>query len=215
MGLLDKLKNVFFEEEEVEVEEKPKKEKVKKEKPLVKKIENPKKEKKEEKIEVKPEPIIEKQPEEEKDLDLDLDFTKVEEEIFEEDQDVMEENDLIRRPADKDFKFPIILDEDEPVEEELPIQNEEYKEAKWDNNIYGDDKIDVDFGVGCSETHSVYHTHYNQLRSVVGHTFSGGRNADGEHALELFCREFFKKLPVNFAKIHAENYSQQNRADYT
>ena len=39
MGLLNKLKNVFFEEEEIEVEEKPKKEK-----PIAKKVEIPKKE---------------------------------------------------------------------------------------------------------------------------------------------------------------------------
>ena len=144
MGLLDKLKNVFFEEEEVEVEEKPKKEKIKKDKPIVKKIENPKKEKKEEKQEVKEQPIVEEKVEEDtKDLDLDLDFTKVEDDIFEEDQDVMEENDLLRRPSDQNFKFPVILDEDESSEE--PVFKDEYKEVKWDNNIYGDEKIEVEY----------------------------------------------------------------------
>lgn len=47
MGFLNKLKNVFFEEEEVEVEEK-----VKKEKPIAKKVELPKKEKKKEEVEI-------------------------------------------------------------------------------------------------------------------------------------------------------------------
>ena len=122
MGLLDKLKNVFFEEEEVEVEEKPKK--PKKEKPLVKKVEVPKKEeKKKEKIEK-------------------LEETVEEESIVEE---LEEEDDLLNRDSDKDFKFPVILDEEEPEEslvEDFGYQEEVYEEEEKENNIYGGSSVD-------------------------------------------------------------------------
>ena len=146
MGLLDKLKNVFFEEEEVEVEEKPKKDKIKKEKPLVKKIENPKKEKKEEKQEkreIEKQPIVEEKIEETNELDLD--FTKAEENGFEDDQEVIEKNDFLKRTSDQNFKFPVILDDEERIEEDISVANDEYKEVKWDNNIYGDERIDVSY----------------------------------------------------------------------
>ena len=135
MGLLDKLKNVFFEEEEVEVEEKPKKEKPKKEKPLIKKIETPKKEPKVEKTFEDPykeeDPtIVEK--DEDKEIELLEDF---------------EEPETFKRSSDRDFKFPVILDEEEETyEEETPVEEpiEEYKEVKWDNHIYGDAKANVE-----------------------------------------------------------------------
>ena len=122
MGLLDKLKNVFFEEEEIEVEEKPKKTK-----PLVKKVETPKKEnKKEEKKEEKVK----------------------EEEVKEEDVEQLEENndeeESFVSEADKDFKFPVILDEEEETfEEEIEYPEETmYKEVERENNIYGGNKSD-------------------------------------------------------------------------
>ena len=123
MGLLDKLKNVFFEEEEVEVEEKPKKEKPKKEKPLIKKIETPKKEPKVEK-KVFEDPYKEEEP-------------IVEEEKLELEEEFEEFKEPERKP-DHEFKFPVILDEEEEFKEEQQTKEEaeEYKEVKWDNNIY-------------------------------------------------------------------------------
>lgn len=95
MGLLSKLKNVFFEEEEVEVEEKPKKEK-----PIAKKVELPKKEKKEKiKEEVREEEIPVKEEKEE--VEVGETYT----------------------PKEKknDFKFPVLL-EDDLIEEEIKVE---------------------------------------------------------------------------------------------
>lgn len=131
MGLLDKLKNVFFEEEEIEVEEKPKK--VKKEKPLVKKIETPKRESKEIKKE-----IIEEEP-----IEKLEDF--IEDDVKE---DLIEEN--FKKNSDDNFKFPVILDDEEEVLEEETIIDKkfEYKEPKRENNIYGvsdTDRVTVNY----------------------------------------------------------------------
>ena len=129
MGLLDKLKNVFFEEEEIEVEEKPKKEK--KEKPLVKKVETPKKEdkRKEKKIE---------------------EIEEKEELLVEDDKSEEDEIDLLKRDSDKDFKFPVILDDEvDTLEDDAEYQEEPvYKELERENNIYGGsktDRVEVDY----------------------------------------------------------------------
>lgn len=125
MGLLDKLKNIFFEEEEIEVEEKPKK--VKKEKPLVKKVETPKKE-------VKPLKREEKEETE-----------SFQEEALEDIEESVKEDDLLKRNSDNDFKFPVILDEEEvidlPQDKEEVIEKRVYKDVKRENNIYGVDDV--------------------------------------------------------------------------
>ncbi len=125
MGLLDKLKNIFFEEEEIEVEEKPKK--VKKEKPLVKKVEVPKKE-------VKPLKREEKEETE-----------SFQEEALEDIEESVKEDDLLKRNSDNDFKFPVILDEEEvidlPQDKEEVIEKRVYKDVKRENNIYGVDDV--------------------------------------------------------------------------
>ena len=97
MGLFDKLKNVFFEEEYVEVEEPVKKEKV----TVAKKIENPEivKEVRKNKEEVKPK--VEKEP-------------------------VVEETKEFQKVPDHDFKFPMDFDDkDFEVEEKKSVPSKE------------------------------------------------------------------------------------------
>lgn len=93
MGFLNKLKNIFFEEEEIEVEEKPKKEK-----PIAKKVELPKKEKKRMNEEV--------ETQEEKE------FEEVE---------VASGETYTPKEKENAFKFPVLL-EDDLIEEEIEVE---------------------------------------------------------------------------------------------
>ena len=117
MGVFDKIKNIFFEEEYVEVEEvvkKPKKEKV----TVAKKIELP---------EIKKEKIKE-EPKEEIEEELDEELEEYEE-VKEEIEEVKEE---------KKFKFPMTFEEEDfatdPIVEEEPVRpayREEYSRSVY------------------------------------------------------------------------------------
>ena len=114
MGFLSKLKNVFFEEEEIEVEEKPKKEK-----PIAKKVELPKREKR-------------KAEEEQITSNEDLSKREQEEEISTE---VEVGESYTPREKKQGFKFPVLL-EDDLIEEEIkveekPMRRSERKEKFW------------------------------------------------------------------------------------
>lgn len=122
MGVFDKIKNIFFEEEYVEVEEevkKPKKE-IKKEKVTVaKKIELP---------EIKK---VKEEPKEEIDEELEEEFEEEQEEVEEE---IKQENK---------FKFPMTFEEDdfrtEPVIEEEPVRTV-YRE-ETNRTIYKEEPV--------------------------------------------------------------------------
>lgn len=102
MGVFEKLKNVFFEEEYVEVEEPVKKKPAKEQ--IAKKIELPEIRKKKEKKEIKEEPVeIVPEVEEEKELEIS-------------DRDIVKSNN-------NGFKFPMNFEEED-------FKNEDYKEIK-------------------------------------------------------------------------------------
>ena len=108
MGFLSKLKNVFFEEEEIEVEEKPKKEK-----PIAKKVELPKREKR-------------KAEEEQITSNEDLSKREQEEEIFTE---VEVGETYTPREKKQGFKFPVLL-EDDLIEEEIKVEEKPMRRSE-------------------------------------------------------------------------------------
>ena len=112
MGLLDKLKNVFFEEEYVEVEE-PEKKEPKEKVTVAKKIETPEINRKEEHI-IKEEPKT-----------IDIEQTK------ELEEPVKEEHRFPMNFDDKDFEVEKTIELEEPVrEKKFPIKEEEVIEEK-------------------------------------------------------------------------------------
>lgn len=138
MGLLNKVKNLFFEEEYVEVEEKPKK--TKKDVPIAKKIELPKVEKVEPKEENEEIETFEEEVKEKRENKFPMHFDT---EDFKEDQD----NDVDNKPNDDEefyleqsvsrrserYKEPIV-EEEQPKEEVI----EEVEEEKYDFELeYG------------------------------------------------------------------------------
>lgn len=110
MGLMEKLKNIFFEEEYVEVEEDIKEEK-KREKPIAKKIET----------------VPSKNTKVENDEYYD-------EEILEQEDTAYLDKDVLK--TDNNFKFPMILEEDF-IEEEKPKVEEAPRQEKATPKPYG------------------------------------------------------------------------------
>ncbi len=109
MGFLNKLKNVFFEEEEIEVEEKPKKEK-----PIAKKVELPKKEKR-------------KVEEEQITSNEDLDRQEQREEELSTEVEVGET--YTPKEKKQGFKFPVLL-EDDLIEEEIKVEEKPMRRSE-------------------------------------------------------------------------------------
>lgn len=131
MGFLNKLKNVFFEEEEVEVEEK-----VKNEKPIAKKVELPKREKKVEEIE---------QEEENEEIEVGETYTPKE--------------------KNNNFKFPVLLEDDLIEEEKEPIK-EEAKRSRRTREIeeemnYSDDIVENEIPYDNSYTRDLNSADYS------------------------------------------------------
>ena len=120
MGFFNKVKNIFFEEEIVEVEEKPKK--VKKEVPVAKKIELPKAEKKEKKTDDFGDEVIEidKEPIEEKENKFPMNF---DEDDFKEDEKKQEnvQTDNVPRRSERR--------KTDKVEKKIDTKKEEQEEA--------------------------------------------------------------------------------------
>jgi len=147
MGFLSKVKNIFFEEEIVEVEEEPKK--VKKEEPIAKKIELPKAEK----IEKEPEYTLEEELVEEKEVKFPMDFDEddfreesvVEEEIY--------ETPSISRRSERRTTTTTYDDRIEEVFEEVEEETIKREEPKYDFELeYGKEK---DYE-RTSNTHGLY-----------------------------------------------------------
>ena len=196
MGLLDKLKNVFFEEEEIEVEEKPKKEKVKKEKPLIKKIETPKKEPKVEK------PMETHVEEEQKEFSI------------EEEDDAIEilEEEEISRASDREFKFPVILDEEEPVQEEpITYQEEEYKEVKWDNTIYGDSDINTEVKYESDYHKEPYSNSYTRDLNAASYSLSQTKKEEKVFKPSPVISPVYGVLDLNYTKDEIKEKNKVER----
>ena len=151
MGFLNKVKNIFFEEEIIEIDDEPKK--AKKEEPVAKKIELPKVEKirKEE-----PEEIYEEETEfdlteereikEEKEVKFPMDFD--EDDFREERREYREEyqEPIVSRRSDR--RQPAVYDYDEPRVEEV-FEEEVKEEPRYDFELeYGKEKE--------PETHGLY-----------------------------------------------------------
>ena len=121
MGLLEKLKNTFFEEEYIEVEEEEKVEKVvKKEKPIAKKVElKPKKVEKK----VEPAPVIEAQEE------------AIEETVVEQEPEIPNYSDKEILKKESSIQY---FDESDFVDEVKPQTKEERS-----NKLYGEDPKDL------------------------------------------------------------------------
>lgn len=131
MGFLNKLKNVFFEEEEVEVEEK-----VKKEKPIAKKVELPKKEKKVEEVEIE-----------------------------EEDEEIEAGETYTPKEKNNSFKFPVLL-EDDLIEEEMkePVKEEAKRSRRTaieEEPDYSDDIVENDIPYDNSYTRDLNSADYS------------------------------------------------------
>ncbi|MBQ7104457.1 MAG: hypothetical protein IJN90_01225 [Bacilli bacterium] len=151
MGFLNKVKNIFFEEEIIEIEDEPKK--AKKEEPVAKKIELPKVEKvKKEEIEeiYEEETEIdlseEKEIKEEKEVKFPMDFD--EDDFREERREYREEyqEPIVSRRSDR--RQTPIYDYDEPRVEEV-FEEEIKEETKYDfESEYGKEKE--------PETHGLY-----------------------------------------------------------
>ena len=128
MGFFNKVKNIFFEEEIVEVEEKPKK--VKKEVPVAKKIELPKAEKKEKKTDDFGDEVIEidKEPIEEKENKFPMNF---DEDDFKEDEKKQENihTDNVPRRSErrKTDKVEKKIDTKKEEQEEVAVVQNEIK----------------------------------------------------------------------------------------
>ena len=122
MGFLNKLKNVFFEEEEIEVEEKPKKEK-----PIAKKVEIPKREKRQVEEVSLPEEI------EEEEIEVGESYKPREREnsfkfpvLLEDDlieEEIKEEVKPKRREAKREEKKVIKTFKEENEDRDLPFDN--------------------------------------------------------------------------------------------
>ena len=151
MGLLNKVKNLFFEEEYVEVEEKPKK--TKKDVPIAKKIELPKVEKVEPKEEENEEiETFEEEVKEKRENKFPMHFDT---EDFKEDHD----NDIENKPNDDEefyleqsvsrrserYKEPVV--EEEQSKEEVVIEEVE-EEEKYD--------FELEYGKEQEEQKSLY-----------------------------------------------------------
>ncbi len=118
MGFLNKLKNVFFEEEEIEVEEKPKKEK-----PIAKKVELPKKEKRKlEEIEIP-------QEQEEEEIEAGESYTPKEKEngfkfpVLLEDDLIEEEIEVEEKPKRREEKRETKTFKENIIDRDLPFDN--------------------------------------------------------------------------------------------
>ena len=150
MGLLNKVKNLFFEEEYVEVEEKPKK--VKNDVPIAKKIELPKVEKVEPKEENEEIETLEEEVKEKRENKFPMHFDT---EDFKEDHD----NDIENKPNDDEefyleqsvsrrserYKEPVV--EEEQSKEEVVIEEVE-EEEKYD--------FELEYGKGQEEQKGLY-----------------------------------------------------------
>lgn len=141
MGLLDKIKNVFFEEEYVEVEEKvaEPKEKVS----VAKKIETPEIRKREEKVEetktvIEETPIIEEKPKfpmSFDDKDFEVEKTIELEEPVRETTIEFKEVETIPVEIEQEEEEPVIIESREKRHEELRYAEPEYEEIKYEEPV--------------------------------------------------------------------------------
>ena len=153
MGFLSKVKNIFFEEEIIEVEDEPKK--TKKEEPVAKKIELPKVEKVREEVEYTfeeedQEIDLSDMPEEkESKFPMDFDEEDFREEELTEEEVIYQEPAISRRSERR--KTPVYDYEEPKVEEVFEDEPQEETAPKYDFEMeYGKEK-EKD-----SETHGLY-----------------------------------------------------------
>lgn len=142
MGFLNKLKNVFFEEEEIEVEEKPKKEK-----PIAKKVEIPKKEK------IKVEDMSFQEEEEEEEIEAGESYTPKKKEtgfkfpVLLEDDLIEEEIEVEDKPMKRERKI-------EEAKETLPKhfkEEQQNRDLPFDNS-YTRDLNSADYSLNDRKT---------------------------------------------------------------
>lgn len=133
MKLLDKLKNALFEEEYVEVEEKPKKEKKEKHS----KIDLIKEKGKERALEEEEKPIAKK-----------IVLPKKEE--VEKEIEAIDERETLK--GNKDFRFPVVLEEDSFITPKSKIIKEEPKKEKKEQVLYKGAKIESNYKNNTHET---------------------------------------------------------------